>query len=523
MKMQLIYVFILLFISINLPAQNLDDYNRIYTRTFLETSQKDFNKALKIADSLYNISESPKLKAKSLMLSATLLQQSGDLQKAVGYALKAEKVVIDTEDYLWQAKINGFLSSQYRNLSLFDKSKKYIIKSLNSIEKLTDEKQINNMTGFVMQEQAYYEIEFKNYRRAIGLIKKSQMHFELSENKEAFLTANNLQLEGLCYYKLTNYNKSFDCYRRAQKILDMMPDNFLKGLVYNGLARLHIDTHNLETAKQFLKKAENISEHSNYLNLKNEIYNTSLQYYLAIKDVKKIEEIAVKKDSAKEKIDKNTSAFINKEFSELEKKNTVTERKNSMKTSYLFAFAVLLIALLVTMIIRRQQFSKNLKITQKSFDVIQQSFLEMKAEIKNKDSIVAESAGTKASNSEQQPMMPAATEEKLIAKLEKFEKTILYTQNSMSLPYLATYCGTNTKYLSYIINQYKGKDFNNYINELRVNYIIIKIQSEPKYLKFKVASLAEEAGFSSQSKFANAFKKVTGISPSQFLQDQKKQ
>jgi len=45
-----------------------------------ETSQKDFNKALKIADSLYTVSQTPILKVKSLMLSATLYDQPGELR-----------------------------------------------------------------------------------------------------------------------------------------------------------------------------------------------------------------------------------------------------------------------------------------------------------------------------------------------------------------------------------------------------------------------------------------------------------
>jgi len=115
-------------------------------------------------------------------------------------------------------------------------------------------------------------------------------------------------------------------------------------------------------------------------------------------------------------------------------------------------------------------------------------------------------------------MMTPATEKKLLAKLEKFENSILFTRNSISLPYLATYCDTNTKYLSYIINNFKHKDFNNYINELRINYIIGKLKSDSKYQKYKIASLAAEAGFSSQSKFATAFKKITNTSPSHYLQ-----
>lgn len=114
--------------------------------------------------------------------------------------------------------------------------------------------------------------------------------------------------------------------------------------------------------------------------------------------------------------------------------------------------------------------------------------------------------------------MTPATEKKILSKLDKFEQTTLFTRNNVSLPYVAAYCSTNTKYLSYVVNTYKKKDFKNYINELRVRHIIYKLKNDSQYHKYKISSLAEEAGFSSQSKFAAAFRKVTTVSPSEFLE-----
>jgi YesN/AraC family two-component response regulator len=114
-------------------------------------------------------------------------------------------------------------------------------------------------------------------------------------------------------------------------------------------------------------------------------------------------------------------------------------------------------------------------------------------------------------------MMTSETEQKLLAKLKKFEKSNLFNNKNISLPFLAGHFETNTKYLSYVINTYKKKDFNNYINELRINYIIEKLKNDPQYRNYKMASLADEVGFSSHSKFSKIFKKVTTLSPSLFI------
>ena len=96
----------------------------------------------------------------------------------------------------------------------------------------------------------------------------------------------------------------------------------------------------------------------------------------------------------------------------------------------------------------------------------------------------------------------------------------------MSLALLASQFETNTKYLSEIINTYKNKNFNSYINELRINYITDRLKNNKTYLQYKISYLAEESGFSSHSSFATVFKAVTGIPPTVFielLRDQKKQ
>ncbi|SKC06031.1 Helix-turn-helix domain-containing protein [Soonwooa buanensis] len=119
---------------------------------------------------------------------------------------------------------------------------------------------------------------------------------------------------------------------------------------------------------------------------------------------------------------------------------------------------------------------------------------------------------------EDQELMTVETRVKIIQKLEKFEKSGLFTNRNLSLPYLAAYLETNTKYLSKIIKNYKHSDFNAYINKLRIDYILKQLNENKEYRHYKISSLAEEAGYSSHSKFATIFKQVVGIPPSLYIQ-----
>lgn len=517
--MKKLFLFIFLQSILLLYAQNPEDYNRIYAKTYIETSQKDFSKALKIADSLYTVSETPRFKTKSLMLSASLYQQLGEIKKAVDYATKAEQIVKNSEDYEWQSKIYGFLSTQYRNLGLFDQSKKYIDQTEQIISKIGESKSKNHILSLVMQENAYYELEKKQYKNSIDFIIKAQNYFNQVGQENDFTISGYEQLLGLNYYYLKDYNKALGFYNKALEKLDKMPDNYIKGLVYNGLAQIYIEKKNTEEAQKYIANAEKIADESSYLSLKNEIYKTSQSYYTLVKNIEQLEKTKVKQDSVTEKLTEHTLEFIRESYSGIEKKNEEIKKENHSKNVIILsAVFLLLVGITYFMIYRRKQ--------KRNYEKIRRILEEIQT---NKNSISIEEPATDTEIFEEKPeenepenpaqaMMSPATEKKLLAKLDKFEQTTLFTRNTISLPYLASYCDTNIKYISYIINTHKQKDFNNYINELRIKYIIGKLKSDPEYQKYKISTLAVESGFSSLSKFGVAFKKVTEVSPSQFLQ-----
>lgn len=120
---------------------------------------------------------------------------------------------------------------------------------------------------------------------------------------------------------------------------------------------------------------------------------------------------------------------------------------------------------------------------------------------------------------ENKSIMPAETEQRILEDLLRLEMEEFYLRKDISLAILAALLQTNTKYLSFIINTHKGKDFNNYVNELRVQYVVNKCRTDTAYLAYKIAYIADEAGFSSHSKFTAVFKKIKGVSPSSFIAD----
>jgi AraC-like DNA-binding protein len=73
-------------------------------------------------------------------------------------------------------------------------------------------------------------------------------------------------------------------------------------------------------------------------------------------------------------------------------------------------------------------------------------------------------------------------------------------------------------YLSGFINKYYKMNFNDFINEYRIIFSIDKLLKK-EWMYKKLETIANEAGFNNRNTFISAFKKVTGVKPSDFLKD----
>lgn len=107
----------------------------------------------------------------------------------------------------------------------------------------------------------------------------------------------------------------------------------------------------------------------------------------------------------------------------------------------------------------------------------------------------------------------------ILRKLDKFEKNHSYREVGLTAEKLAKKFETNTKYLTAIIQQYKGLDYKSYVGELRIAYITEKLYTEKKYLSYTIESLAEECGIGSRNTFSKKFEEINGLRPTDFIKN----
>ncbi|MGY3792184.1 helix-turn-helix domain-containing protein [Aquimarina sp. 433] len=110
----------------------------------------------------------------------------------------------------------------------------------------------------------------------------------------------------------------------------------------------------------------------------------------------------------------------------------------------------------------------------------------------------------------------------ILASLDDFEGKKEYLTPNITTAGLAKQFETNAKYLSKVINFYKQKSFIAYINDLRVDYVVEKLQTDQKLRNYTIKAIAREIGFNTTEAFSKSFLKKTGIYPSYFIKQLEK-
>ena len=102
----------------------------------------------------------------------------------------------------------------------------------------------------------------------------------------------------------------------------------------------------------------------------------------------------------------------------------------------------------------------------------------------------------------------------LLAQIKHImEETTDYCDCDFSLEKLASAIGTNSKYVSQLINETYGKNFRTFINEYRIKLACLRLDNTEEYGNYTVQAIGESVGYKSRGNFTEIFKKHTGLTP----------
>ena len=90
------------------------------------------------------------------------------------------------------------------------------------------------------------------------------------------------------------------------------------------------------------------------------------------------------------------------------------------------------------------------------------------------------------------------------------------SKNEFSVDRLSKLVGSNSHYVSQVINETYGKNFSSVLGEARVRQACKRLGDTAAYGNLTIEAIAGELGFKSRSNFVTVFKKVTGLTPSEY-------
>ena len=494
-------------------AKRLKDTIRIADGYYFLASISKENIFLKFNDSIVNLTKEIKEENKFYPILGYF--NKGD------YYYKRRKFNLALENYLlaYNSKVNrnslnyifdlkyriGLLKSRYGNdddaLSLFKDVYKYHIKNKFNINKshyyfpilfaLSDSYLRNGLL-----DSAYYYNK-KGYSESIKLKDSINLNYFIFE-------------QGLIEFSKHNYKSSIDSIQKTLSKIKQNGDyaNLAYGNYYIGLS--HIAIGKPQKAIPFFIKVDSVFDEIKDIHPDlRKSYTYLIDFYKEKKDienelkyVKKLLEVDKILTKNYKKVTKNLTDKY--DTPELVSKKDFLISKLEIKISNNNIYLILITCIsLIIFIFSVNQYLKKREIKMHLKKLLNDSsYTSKKKEIRKKGIAI-----------------PKEVVKDILQKLKKLEKNKTFISNKISLSSLSVNFNTNTKYLSVIINNNKHTNFSNYINNLRIDYVVEKLKSDHKFRRYSIKAIGEDVGFSNSESFSKAFYRKTGIQPSLFVKE----
>lgn len=312
-----------------------------------------------------------------------------------------------------------------------------------------------------------------------------------------------------------NNEECINHYMRALSFLHSIPDQLGISKTLVNISTVYNEEGKLKEAISFAEKALMVADSNTMINQQQSILPLLAGLYYDAGQQEKAYSLLRRYTEIKESNVNKVSLQIQGEYeSQLRQHETLLLKKEKQlqgekirkqKTViYLSGGALVLFLVLSGMI-----FLKNKKLKE-SYQHLYKTHMELTKKEEELIDIKKESKYTRSTlkDEAQQSLLNE------LAKLMLHEK--IFLNKDLNLDELAKRLGTNRTYLSQVINDNFNTNFNNYINEYRVKEAQ-RLLLNPSSKILTIEAIAQNVGFNSKSSFNTAFKKFTGLTPSDFI------
>lgn len=487
------------------------------------------------ADTLLSLTKNVNTKefpAKAHIVKGILLNYEFKYDDALIQYIKARDLSKDKnpDQFYYIKKLVGILklaTGEYQEaLPLFMEYYQYEKKKMG-----TDDKDAKSYIGSIFSVANCYN-RSKEYANALKYIDLGIS--ECVKYKDYTHYAYFISASGVANYYLKNYKESSKYHLEAENKFIKNNDNWNLGITYYFLGKINENTGKDDEAVRYFTKADSVLSVSKKFDpVTRNSYEFLIDHYKKNGDKEKQLKFINKlfwADSIMNSNKQYLSKEIYREYDTpalLEEKEKLIKDLNN-KNSILYVFLIgglLAIGILIILFVRNR---KKIKEYQKqASQLLEKSMAAEELTIQNneKTETVPKVGANDINNKEQKSknILPDKKLQDIKIKLEEFEKNKGFLRKNITVDSLAKDFGSNRDYLSKSVNELKEKNFSQYLNELRINYIVEELNHNEKIRKHTIAAIADDIGYNNSESFSNAFRKITGTLPSYYIKLLQKQ
>lgn len=320
-----------------------------------------------------------------------------------------------------------------------------------------------------------------------------------------------LKEKGIAYFRNKRYSQAINTLSAALIPISNVNDFAWATVCYSFIGKSLMELNENNKAVQYFQKVDSVFQKHNFvLPDVRDSFEILIKYYKNKKNYDKqlyYTNELIKVDRFLSKDFAYLSSKIHREFDtkELEKQKNTLEKEKLYRNLIISILSLSLIVLLIVLILRYRASQKVIK----NYNILKQKIIESES-IPKGVPIAKVKSNTKLDVDE-------IFAEYLVGKLDLFEQKLEFLEHGLTLAKLSEKFDTNVHYLSEVINEFKGKTFNKYLNELRIKYITERLYNEKKVRSYKIETLAEMCGIASRTNFSDLFQEINGMRPTEFI------
>ncbi|TRW25188.1 AraC family transcriptional regulator [Flavobacterium zepuense] len=332
--------------------------------------------------------------------------------------------------------------------------------------------------------------------------------------------------EGVNQFSLKDYTEAIKNINNSLPEIIKNEDFANETVGYFYLGKSYLALKDWDKALSYFKKVDKAFSEKNYIRPDlRENYEILINYYKQQEDTKLQLHYINKLIKADSILNINYKYLSGKIYKEYDTKALLTAKVNIEKQlagkehlSVILYIAIAILFVIVMVLLYR--YYTNQQMYRMRFEEL----MHYRDEATTPQTPVVEDFETPEKNTEsKKPDINPEVIAAILKQLEKFEAQKKFLQKDLTLVNLASAFNTNANYLSKVISYYRDKNYINYLNDLRIDYIINLLKTETKYRNYTIKALAAEAGFSTAQHFSKAFFTRTGIYPSYFVNELNKE